>query len=123
MTTDPLVGPRRTLGRLIAGETVTAAERAQDDSKWILVYVSADDVPRPPADAIGFIAQCATCPQRAVLHIQVPGDWHCPRCNEPADPFVGALQEIQKINARAGFGDVDVDQGEPDDWPIGKVTW
>lgn len=46
---------------------------------------------------LGFIAQCQTCPQKAVVDTQPPeGGWVCPRCSD----------------AR-GFGDVDIAQAEP----------
>lgn len=54
---------------------------------------------RDDAHVVGFITQCATCPQRAVLRLQPATDWQCPRCTPHAAP-----------------------QTPPDaDWPIGEV--
>lgn len=50
-------------------------------------------------ELLGFIAQCAICPQRAVVATQPTSGWVCPRC-------AGAVDES------AGFGDVDVAQAE-----------
>lgn len=58
--------------------------------------VHAKLVGQAPA-VLGFLVQCATCPQRAVVDNQPAQDWVCPRCSE----VVG------------GFGDVDVAQAEP----------
>lgn len=35
---------------------------------------------------LGFIVQCAVCPQKAVLSRQPAGEWVCPRCAEVVDP-------------------------------------
>jgi hypothetical protein len=43
---------------------------------------------------LGFLVRCEVCPQQAVVDEQLDG-WMCPRCSS------------------AGFGDVDVAQGEP----------
>jgi hypothetical protein len=185
----PMIGPRNTIGRMIAGEKVPQAEILTDQSEFIRVYVDRD-VQIPQQDAIGFIAQCAVCPQKAVLHLQPAGEWTCPRCTEivtPPEParsdteasrharkqdrvlptviqthdgtckyaprqqgggrhaqrqeryneqratkaaqsgaesaraFIDA--EVRLSAQRAGFGDVDVAQAEPDEWPIGQVSW
>lgn len=52
------------------------------------------------SELLGFIAQCAVCPQRAVVATQPTSGWVCPRC-------AGVVDE------GAGFGDVDVSQAEP----------
>ena len=164
----PIFGPRNTVGRLIAGDTVPQDEADADTSDFVRVFVEPHIVPALPADeAIGFIAQCSICPQRAVLHTQPAGEWTCPRCalvvppldedlavavsdmvlapREPArnDGIVYTDQiaavrvesghDIGRNTAleyaaaffpqhqRAGFGDVDIDQAEPDDWPLGQV--
>lgn len=56
-----------------------------------------------PPEVIGFIAQCATCPQRAVLRLQPVTGWQCPRCVAPT---------VQPPR---------IESTEPDDWPIGEV--
>lgn len=78
---QPLIGPRKLIGRLIAGESVPKAEQLTDTSPLVRVYVDRDIV-IAPLEALGFIAQCSICPQKAVLHIQAPHDWTCPRCTE-----------------------------------------
>ncbi|MGE2714219.1 hypothetical protein ACQI4L_09190 [Mycolicibacterium litorale] len=35
---------------------------------------------------IGFLVQCAICPQQALIAQQPDGDWLCPRCAEVAPP-------------------------------------
>lgn len=48
-------------------------------------------------DIIGYISQCAICPQTALTRTQHPkGGFICPRCREVV-----------------GWGDVDVAQAEP----------
>lgn len=51
-----------------------------------------------PADVLGFISQCAICPQTALTRNQYPkaARFICPRCREVV-----------------GWGDVDVAQAEP----------
>lgn len=48
-----------------------------------------DEAMRPPAATapavLGFIVQCAVCPQKAVLSRQPAGEWVCPRCAEVVD--------------------------------------
>lgn len=78
---QPLMGPRRLVGRLIAGEAVPKQEQLTDQSDWVCVYVDRDVV-LPPLEALGFIAQCSICPQKAVLHMQAPAGWTCPRCTD-----------------------------------------
>lgn len=127
----PLMGPRQTIGRMIAGERVTKQDQLTDQSEMILVYIDRD-VQVPPLDAIGYLAQCQTCPQRAVLHLQPAADWTCPRCTEPAEPEphirtsagrIPASELFPQHQRRNGFGDVDVDQAEPHDWPVEQVSW
>lgn len=55
-----------------------------------------------PNDVIGYLAQCAICPQRALLTVQLD-DWVCPRCAEV----------VPTIANEPGFGDVDVAAAEP----------
>lgn len=81
----PMIGPRNTIGRMIAGEKVPQADMLADTSELIRVYVDRD-IQTPQQAAIGFLVQCAICPQRAVLHLQPPGEWVCPRCTEIAAP-------------------------------------
>lgn len=67
------------------------------------------------AEVLGWIVQCAVCPQRALVAAQPDGDWTCPRCAE----------------VTGGFGDVDLAQAEPvpamagnwgaDEWWLKKV--
>lgn len=81
---------------------------------------------------LGFIAQCAVCPQRALLDAQPDGDWMCPRCTEVAEPV--RIPDEYAIKPRfvppPGFGDIDVAQAEPvgspgvwdgDEWWLKKV--
>lgn len=80
---SPVSGPRRTVGRLVAGENPTQAEIVADQSEWVVVYITDDlthPVP-PPADVLGFMVQCEVCPQQAMLSVQLDG-WVCPRCAE-----------------------------------------
>lgn len=39
MSSWPMIGPRRAIGRHIAGETVTRIEVLTDESPWIIAYV------------------------------------------------------------------------------------
>ncbi|MBU8833629.1 hypothetical protein [Mycolicibacterium goodii] len=67
---------------------------------------------------IGFIAQCAVCPQRAVLTDQPdPDGWLCPRCAEVAP----SAAEACEIEPPAEFGPHDIvvtvdDPANPGRW-------
>lgn len=41
--------------------------------------------PTAPTRVLGFIVQCAVCPQKAVVATQPAGEWVCPRCVEVVD--------------------------------------
>ena len=63
-------------------------------------------------DVVGYIAQCVTCPQRVVLHLQPAVEWQCPRCAPRA--ALGAGPVVPEIEPTR------IEDVEPD-WPIGQV--
>lgn len=47
---------------------------------------------------LGYLAQCAVCPQQAVLEHQAD-EWICPRCTEITEPPTVAQQITDAIDS------------------------
>ena len=47
---------------------------------------------------LGYLTQCAVCPQQAVLNRQVD-EWVCPRCTEVTEPTIPTVQQQQIADA------------------------
>lgn len=56
---------------------------------------------------LGFLVQCETCPQIAIVATQPSPGWLCPRCaevvEEPEQP-IGERPDVAHLRSRAGDG-------------------
>jgi hypothetical protein len=77
---------------------------------------------------LGFIAECETCPQKAILQAQPDASWICPRCLE-ANPDLAPEPESDPVRlahsliseANQVFRRVVQVSDDDGEWPIGKV--
>lgn len=68
-----------------ASEKLAAALHPDGPSGVHAVLAAADAVAQR---VLGFLVQCETCPQKALIATQVD-TWQCPRCTAASEPYTG----------------------------------
>lgn len=91
---------------------VTGVQRCYRDPHTETAYPDPDfaiDAPHTDPDTLGFIAQCAVCPQNAVLATQPGASWVCPRCAEVTESVRSVSVQIGTFTSGLVRSEVQVD--------------